>query len=285
LTASGNTITAEKNFWGHGSGPDTSAISVGDPNPHGAAAQGEAAVGQMTVIPWYGSFGTTPTTEFVVTDHSSIIAYSAAIQGGVDAALDGDTITIAGGTYLEQVTVEKNLTIHSAGAGSTILTSPSSLETCWSNHRAVLCIRNTNNVVLDGLAVDGDGQGNGNELFVGIGVYNTSGDMDLSINDNMINGFDYGIVVFQSTNNTGNVVLNQNCITESVSYGLYSNTAAITVDAANNYWGSVFGPYHPTLNPSGTAAPVTDGVDFRPWLSDCGGFPVHGIQILVMVFR
>ncbi len=514
-TASGNTISAEKNFWGHGSGPDTSAMSVGDPNPHGAAAQGEAAVGEMTVIPWYGSFGTTPATEFVVADHSPILAYSAAIQGGVDAAFDGETVTVAAGTYVEQVIVDKNLTIHGAGAGSTILQSPAALEICWStssDHYAVLCIRDADNVTIDGMTVDGDGQGNANYRFLGVGfsnaggtidsfhvtgirdatlsgaqhgvgiyawnadavqrtitvtnttfddfqknamalnasaatplivdvqdnviigagitdvtaqngiqvygasitgtiagntisdiaysgsswvassilnyfasplidnniisnaqtgIYNYDGsavlsnntigvvktgdfgygilasdppepmpspfgaedlaaadgvgadrativttvtnnditftgsevansigieavagwtaeDLDITITNNAISGFDYGINVYQSTYDTGvftNVVANQNCITNSVSYGLYSNSGAITVDAANNYWGSVFGPYHPTLNTHGNAAPVSDGVDFGPWLSDCGGFPVHGIQILIMVFR
>jgi pectin methylesterase-like acyl-CoA thioesterase len=46
------------------------------------------------------------------------------IQDAVDAALNGDTIDIAAGTYREQVTVNgKDLTFHGAGdgAGGTII--------------------------------------------------------------------------------------------------------------------------------------------------------------------
>ena len=47
------------------------------------------------------------------------------IQAAVDAAGNGDTIEIAAGTYREQVTVDgKDITIHGAGSGQTIIESP-----------------------------------------------------------------------------------------------------------------------------------------------------------------
>jgi pectin methylesterase-like acyl-CoA thioesterase len=47
------------------------------------------------------------------------------IQAAVTAAQDGDIIDIAAGTYREQVTVDgKDITIHGAGAGQTIIESP-----------------------------------------------------------------------------------------------------------------------------------------------------------------
>jgi pectin methylesterase-like acyl-CoA thioesterase len=47
------------------------------------------------------------------------------IQAAVDAAGNGDTIEIAAGTYREQVTVDgKNITIHGAGSGQTIIETP-----------------------------------------------------------------------------------------------------------------------------------------------------------------
>ena len=47
------------------------------------------------------------------------------IQAAVDAAGNGDTIEIAAGTYREQVTVDgKNITIHGAGSGQTIIEAP-----------------------------------------------------------------------------------------------------------------------------------------------------------------
>jgi pectin methylesterase-like acyl-CoA thioesterase len=47
------------------------------------------------------------------------------IQAAVDAAGNGDTIEIAAGIYREQVTVDgKNITIHGAGSGQTIIEAP-----------------------------------------------------------------------------------------------------------------------------------------------------------------
>jgi pectin methylesterase-like acyl-CoA thioesterase len=47
------------------------------------------------------------------------------IQAAVNAAGNGDTIEIAAGTYREQVTVSgKDITIHGAGAGQTIIEAP-----------------------------------------------------------------------------------------------------------------------------------------------------------------
>jgi hypothetical protein len=33
-----------------------------------------------------------------------------------------------------------------------------------------------------------------------------------------------------------------------------------------NWWGNASGPYHATLNPTGTGGSVSDYVDFDPWL-------------------
>ena len=38
-------------------------------------------------------------------------------------------------------------------------------------------------------------------------------------------------------------------------------------DAKKNWWGSNTGPYHASLNPSGTGDDVSDNVDFIPWLT------------------
>jgi hypothetical protein len=42
----------------------------------------------------------------------------------------------------------------------------------------------------------------------------------------------------------------------------------ILVNAENNWWGDVSGPYHPTENPDGLGNPVSDYVDFIPWLTE-----------------
>jgi uncharacterized protein YegL len=53
---------------------------------------------------------------------------------------------------------------------------------------------------------------------------------------------------------------------ENNHHGIVNNSpSSITVDARNNYWGANSGPYHETLNISGTGDPVSDGVLFEPW--------------------
>jgi len=40
----------------------------------------------------------------------------------------------------------------------------------------------------------------------------------------------------------------------------------VIIDARYNWWGSPFGPYHPSLNPDGKGDNVTDEILFDPWL-------------------
>ena len=49
------------------------------------------------------------------------------IQSAVDAARPGDTIVVRSGTFVEQVTVDKSLTIVGAGARATIIQAPAVL--------------------------------------------------------------------------------------------------------------------------------------------------------------
>ena len=52
------------------------------------------------------------------------------------------------------------------------------------------------------------------------------------------------------------------------SWGISSDNPDILVDAEDNWWGDASGPYHPTENPGGIGNPVTDYVDFTPWLTE-----------------
>lgn len=50
-------------------------------------------------------------------------------------------------------------------------------------------------------------------------------------------------------------------------HGVFNNTPSQSVDATDNYWGALSGPFHPTLNPSAVGDRVSDGVLFDPWLT------------------
>lgn len=53
-----------------------------------------------------------------------------------------------------------------------------------------------------------------------------------------------------------------------------------TFDARYNWWGNATGPHHPTLNPSGLGNPVSDNVNFSPWLLKVKVLPfVHDVAV------
>ena len=90
------------------------------------------------------------------------------IQAAVDAAGNGDTIEIAAGTYREQVTVDgKNITIHGAGSGQTIIEAPdaaslvsnaSDSNAARQTKYAVVTVKGDADVTIAGVTVDGRDQ-------------------------------------------------------------------------------------------------------------------------------
>ncbi|MEF8819395.1 MAG: right-handed parallel beta-helix repeat-containing protein [Haloferacaceae archaeon] len=103
---------ATRNYWGATDGPS------GD-FPGG----GEAAVGNVSVEPFYTDAGLTALGTFdatgpLVVNKSDPQAYDS-IQNAVDDASEGDTVEVRPGTYAESVTVAKNVTLV-APSGATI---------------------------------------------------------------------------------------------------------------------------------------------------------------------
>ncbi len=84
-----------------------------------------------------------------------------------------------------------------------------------------------------------------------------------TISGNTISGCTAGIGVGYDTSDTSVVTARINLITGNTT-GV--DTTAPEVDALNNWWGDVTGPYHPTTNPTGQGNKVSDNVLFDPWL-------------------
>jgi hypothetical protein len=119
------------------------------------------------------------------------------IQLAVNAAQNGDTIEIAAGTYREQVTVTgKDITLHGAGTGQTIIESPDAASLVANaidtnsgrpNKFAVITVTENADVTIEGLTVDGRDQGavpasnyvtGSNHDFLGIYVLNSDAHID-----------------------------------------------------------------------------------------------------------
>ena len=113
------------------------------------------------------------------------------IQAAVTAAANGDTISVAAGTYREQVTVDgKAITLQGAGAGQTIIESPDAASLVANatdsnsgrpNKFAVITVKGDADVTIAGLTVDGRDQGAipaSSYDFLGIYVLNSDAHID-----------------------------------------------------------------------------------------------------------
>ncbi|MDB5693153.1 MAG: serralysin-like metalloprotease protein [Alphaproteobacteria bacterium] len=131
----------------------------------------------------------------------------ATIQAAVDASHDGDTILVASGTYVEQVVVDhhNNLTIKAADGAVVTIQAPADLhETARSSSdreaNAVFTVKDSTNVLLQNVHVDGHGAGDtvdegtgaGQANFYGVFYRNSSGgltDVDVTgVRDQLIGG-------------------------------------------------------------------------------------------------
>jgi len=124
----------------------------------------------------------------------------ATIQAAVNASVAGDTINIAAGTYVEQVTVNKAVTLQGAGTASTIIQAPAhaslvatavpSLKGTAAPRYAVLDLETatagSGTVTVKNLTIDGNYEGfaqtvkvgTSTTYFIGIATFNTNAVID-----------------------------------------------------------------------------------------------------------
>ena len=229
---------AEKNWWGDATGPAHAT------NPHGGSAAGDAVSDNVDFKPWYATSTTTPSTEYVSVDHpgGSIIAWSDTIQGGVDAALAGDTINVAAGTYNENVTVIKAVTLNGANAGTPGNGSRVTESTIDGGTTTAVGI-SASNVVLDGFTIT-IGTKAADDKAGGVVIANdSSGLSGVTVKNNIIKdisdtGTDadanctYGILVWGTTNGPSNINIEHNAIQNVEEYGICINdkSSDVTID-------------------------------------------------------
>jgi Ca2+-binding RTX toxin-like protein len=180
------------------------------------------------------------------------------IQAAVNAAVNGDTIEIAQGTYREQVTINgKDLTVHGAGAGGTIIASPDAASLVVNatdpnaarpNKFAVVAVTGGANVTIDGLAVDGRGQGFQNRAdydFVGVYVLNSdaviNGVAVSNIFSSQLFGAQRNISIIATSHDAahgGNgphtVTIEHSTVSNFQKEGILVNGATLTVDIHDN---------------------------------------------------
>jgi hypothetical protein len=208
------------------------------------------------------------------------------IQEAVDAAGPGYMIRVAAGEYGGFVVLDKQ-DIRIVGAEGTTVTGANItsinreiIEDAWS----MAAVKDSQNVHIEGVAFDGAGI-TGQDSVVGIAYVDSTGDIrDLTV-ENMVGTIvgvgvaiiGTGTVGVTGTRIIGNMVglyfldnpvvkAHHNSIEDNTVFGAL-NQGTTPVDAAYNYWGSEWGPFHPEDNPTGGGNPVSDNVDFKPWAS------------------
>ena len=92
------------------------------------------------------------------------------VQQAVDVASAGDTISLAKGTYVEQVSIAKDLTLTGAGSGATTISVPAVLVPDSEGYLNIVEINNGASVRMSQLAVAGPGPGTCGSIDRGISV-------------------------------------------------------------------------------------------------------------------
>ncbi|UCD22175.1 MAG: hypothetical protein JSW22_00610 [Chloroflexota bacterium] len=212
------------------------------------------------------------------------------IQKAIDALNvtgDGDTIMVAAGEYDAFLVEDKaNISIIST-EGATITTAVfvsdvgGPIEEGW----VMAGVSGSENINIEGISFDGTAISE--QAVVGMGYLDSTGRIaaltvenvagtvvmgagvviaddvgfsDVEITGSNISYNEIGIVV--ATYSTQEIRFN-NIVNNDLGV---VNEGGETPDATYNWWGDASGPFHPTGNPGGSGNPVSDGVDFDPWL-------------------
>ncbi|HQL51306.1 MAG TPA: right-handed parallel beta-helix repeat-containing protein, partial [Kiritimatiellia bacterium] len=150
---SGAPLDATLNYWGSDAGPGTSSVTGNvDADPY-----------------WQDVAMTILGSDSPVQNVTQGLFYNA-IQAAVTAAASGDRITVAAGTYVENVYVDKDLDIVGAGAAATIVDG--------NDAGSVFYVDGDIDVVIEGLTIQ---NGGGVAATYGAGVYAEASSVGLSL--------------------------------------------------------------------------------------------------------
>ncbi len=188
------------------------------------------------------------------------------VQQGVYAVAPGGTVQVAPGTYTEQVTIDKAMTLTGAGEGQTTIDlppSPQAVPSALSGHSTVYGIDVTapaSGVTISNLTVEGSSATNGvdgcQNGMAGIGFENASGTVDgVALPDwapqsGVGCGSGQGVQVETGTNGTANVTVKNSAVTNYGKSGIFAGGAGAALTATGD-----------TVTSSPTSGVATNGIE------------------------
>jgi parallel beta-helix repeat protein len=193
------------------------------------------------------------------------LVYNVPVNDGIKLGDSSDGST--GGIVRENEVhdaAEDGITIYASG----VAVEYNTIYNCGSENGALYLYGADNSLVLGNSIYDNDAIGllvrkSSNVAVEKNGFYNNDDSDDTKY---------VGSAGIWLTSDASSVEIHSNCIAGNADFGA-KNEAATLVDADYNWWGDASGPYHPTSNSGGLGDPVSDNVDFYPWLEQepyCG---------------
>ncbi len=141
-----------------------------------SAADAEQAAADTAMVHVDGDLGEDSEICGTVVSPCRTIHY--AIASRVDA---GGVVSVAAGTYVEQVVITRALTLRGTGE-ETVIQSPDVLTASFSSgaddNYPIVYVNDTDDVIIEDLVVDGASKGHNNDRFVGVGYHNAGGTVE-----------------------------------------------------------------------------------------------------------
>ena len=153
------------------------------------------------------------------------------IQAAINASSSGDTIKILPGTYTEQLTISKNLTIIGSGAKSTIIESPpvEELEPNVIGLPYIVEVNNGAEVTMKGFTIKGP-QGTNCDELIGVSVLENA---TINLNHSIIKGCTQnGIAI--GFEGTGHATITKTFITDYREHGVFAFGPGTTLTMSYN---------------------------------------------------
>ncbi|WP_417611331.1 T9SS type A sorting domain-containing protein [Owenweeksia hongkongensis] len=201
MATGSNAVDASLNYWGDASGANNPIN-----NPCGL---GVYVPNNVTLAPFYKDASLTTTSNGApsvsnITQNTSFCS----IQAAVDAANPTDTIVASAGKFTEQVEISKDLVLMGQGKGVTTILGSANMPlffTTSGDNYPIVYVHDAANVIIKDLTVDGDGKGNSNYRYQGVGYSNAGGTLDnievTSVIETPFNGNQHGIGLFADASN------------------------------------------------------------------------------------